>query len=59
MGRANWSDPKKADPLLNHIPLHRFGEVDEVVKSICYLLGDESSYVNGHQLLLEGGYSVQ
>lgn len=59
MGLDNWSDPKKADPLLNHIPLHRFGEVDEVVKAITYLLGDESSYVNGHQLYLEGGYSVQ
>lgn len=59
MGRENWSDPKKADPLLNHIPLNRFGEVEEVVKAISYLLGDESSYVNGHQLFLEGGYSVQ
>lgn len=59
MGRDNWSDPKKADPLLNHIPLKRFGEVEEVVNAITYLLGDESSYVNGHQLFLEGGYSVQ
>lgn len=59
MGRENWSDPKKAGPLLNHIPLNRFGEVDEVVNAITYLLGDESSYVNGHQLFLEGGYSVQ
>lgn len=59
MGRQNWNDPKKAGPLLNHIPMKRFGEVEEVVKSIIYLLGNESSYVNGHQLFLEGGYSVQ
>lgn len=24
MGRTNWSDPKKADPMLGRIPLGRF-----------------------------------
>lgn len=24
MGRANWSDPAVAQPMLNHIPLGRF-----------------------------------
>uniref|UniRef100_A0A0K8TTU2 Putative diacetyl reductase/l-xylulose reductase n=1 Tax=Tabanus bromius TaxID=304241 RepID=A0A0K8TTU2_TABBR len=59
MGRDNWSDPEKANPLLNHIPLHRFGEVKEVVDAVIYLLSENSSFVNGHSLLLEGGYSVQ
>uniref|UniRef100_A0A1B0AIV7 Ketoreductase domain-containing protein n=1 Tax=Glossina pallidipes TaxID=7398 RepID=A0A1B0AIV7_GLOPL len=58
MGRQNWSDPTKAGPLLDHIPLKRFCEVDEVVASIVYLLGSQSSFVNGHHLKLEGGYSV-
>ena len=58
MGRDNWSDPKKSEPLLNHIPLHRFCEVPEVVDSIAYLLSNKSSFVNGHHLSLEGGYSV-
>uniref|UniRef100_A0A1A9ULH3 Ketoreductase domain-containing protein n=1 Tax=Glossina austeni TaxID=7395 RepID=A0A1A9ULH3_GLOAU len=58
MGRQNWSDPIKAGPLLGHIPLKRFCEVDEVVASIVYLLGSQSSFVNGHHLNLEGGYSA-
>lgn len=24
MGKIGWSDPRKADPLLQRIPLHRF-----------------------------------
>ncbi|XP_018804831.1 PREDICTED: L-xylulose reductase [Bactrocera latifrons] len=58
MGRENWSDEEKSGPLLAHIPLNRFCEVQEVVNGIVYLLSSNSSFVNGHQLNLEGGYSV-
>lgn len=56
MGRQNWSDPAKADPLISRIPLRRFGEVHEVVEPILFLLSDKSSFINGHCLPLEGGY---
>lgn len=56
MGRENWSDPIKAGPLIAKIPLGRFGEVNEVVEPIVYLLSDKSAYMNGHCLPVEGGY---
>ncbi|XP_058449718.1 L-xylulose reductase [Malaya genurostris] len=56
MGRENWSDPAKADPLIAKIPLARFGEVQDVVEPIVYLLSDKSRYINGHCLPVEGGY---
>lgn len=56
MGKDNWSDPKKADPLLSKIPLRRFGEVKEVVDPILFLLSDRSSYINGQMLPVEGGF---
>lgn len=55
MGRENWSDPKKADPLLSRIPLRRFGEVKEVIDPIMYLLSENSSYINATCLPIEGG----
>ncbi|BFG01269.1 L-xylulose reductase [Drosophila madeirensis] len=58
MGRDNWSDPAKSGPLLAHIPLNRFCEVQEVVDATGYLLSSKSSFVNGHHILLEGGYAV-
>lgn len=56
MGRENWSDPTKADPVKAKIPLGRFGEVHEVVEPILFLLSDRASYINGHCLPLEGGF---
>lgn len=59
MGRENWSNPSKAKPLLDKIPMGRFGEVQEVIDPIVYLLSDQSSFINGTNMLIEGGYSVQ
>jgi L-xylulose reductase len=58
MGRENWSEPSKAKPLLSKIPLGRFGEVKEVVDPVIYLLSDQSSFINGHCLPIEGGFQA-
>jgi len=55
MGIKVWSDPQKSEPLLKSIPLHRFGEVDEIVDSIMFLLSDKSSFINGVMLPIDGG----
>uniref|UniRef100_A0A4P6D9J4 Putative diacetyl reductase/l-xylulose reductase n=1 Tax=Rhodnius prolixus TaxID=13249 RepID=A0A4P6D9J4_RHOPR len=56
MGKIGWSDPRKADPLLQRIPLHRFAEVDEVVNAILFLLSEESSFINSVSLPIDGGF---
>lgn len=56
MSIRNWSDPEKANELRNRIPMHRFGEVDEVVDPVIFLLSDQSSYINGHSIPVEGGF---
>ncbi|KAL9956631.1 hypothetical protein ACROYT_G038137 [Oculina patagonica] len=45
MGRLGWSDPAKAKPMLDRIPLGRFAEVEDVVHAIVYLLSDKASMV--------------
>ncbi|XP_053559788.1 3-oxoacyl-[acyl-carrier-protein] reductase isoform X1 [Bombina bombina] len=39
------------------IPLGRFGEADEVAKSVAFLL--ESPYITGHVLVVDGGLQLQ
>ncbi|XP_076170907.1 L-xylulose reductase [Ptiloglossa arizonensis] len=56
MGRLGWSEPNKAQTMLSKIPLGRFGEVDEVVDAIVYLLSDRSSMINGASLPVDGGF---
>lgn len=56
MGRLGWSDPKVAGPMIEKIPLRRFGEVDEVINSVIFLLSDMSSMTTGHNVYVDGGF---
>ncbi|XP_055331667.1 L-xylulose reductase-like [Paramacrobiotus metropolitanus] len=55
MGRQGWSDPEKAGPLLARIPVHKFGEVDDCVDAVLFLLSNQSKFITGISLPLDGG----
>lgn len=43
----------------NHkVPLKRMGSPKDIVSAVYYLLTDEASYVTGHNLVVDGGWSV-
>lgn len=56
MGEKAWSDPAKARPMLERIPLRRFAQPQEVAAAIAYLLSDDASMVNGVSLDVDGGF---
>ncbi|KAM4664089.1 L-xylulose reductase [Discoglossus pictus] len=56
MGRIGWSDPQKAQPMLNRIPLGRFAEVEDVVHTILFLLSDKSAMTTGSCFPVDGGF---
>lgn len=56
MGRKWWSEPTRAGTMLHKIPLGRFGEVNEVVDAVLYLLSDKSSMITGTCLPIDGGF---
>ncbi|KAJ1023606.1 hypothetical protein NDA16_003223 [Ustilago loliicola] len=49
--------PEKLNRRLTHLPMGRFGEAVEQAKAVLFLATDESSYVLGHDLLVDGGLS--
>ena len=42
--------------LLLRTPMHRFGQVDEVVGAALFLASDAAAFVNGHILAVDGGF---
>ena len=39
-------------------PLKRYGEPQEIAYGIIYLLSDASSWITGHPLVIDGGYTI-
>lgn len=44
--------------LLDHIPLGRPGTTEEVAHCVLFLAAPESSYINGHVLTVDGGWTA-
>jgi NAD(P)-dependent dehydrogenase (short-subunit alcohol dehydrogenase family) len=49
---------EKTQRLLDHIPLARPGTVEEVAHAALFLAAPESSYINGHILVVDGGWTA-
>ena len=45
--------------MLSKIPMNRYGEPEEVANGVLYLASDESSYVTGSELVIDGGWTAQ
>ena len=41
----------------NSIPLGRFGTPDEIAKAVVFLASDDSSYIAGTELFVDGGFA--
>jgi NAD(P)-dependent dehydrogenase (short-subunit alcohol dehydrogenase family) len=52
------SDEDKRQRRLAHIPMGRFGEPIEIANGALFLASDESSFITGQSLLIDGGITA-
>ncbi len=55
INRAAWDTPEKEAELLRLIPYNRVGEPDDLGKAAVWLASDDSDYVHGTTLFVDGG----
>lgn len=62
-GYFEGSDPVTIEETMKessaYIPMGRFGKPEEIAKAVLFLASDDSSFVTGHLLLVDGGNTAQ
>lgn len=56
MATKVWSDPARATPMLDRIPLRRFVQPEEVASVIAFLLSADAAMVHGTCIDVDGGF---
>ncbi len=55
---VQFEDRDLIDSRLAGVPMRRLGESDEIANGILYLASDESSFVTGAELVIDGGFTA-
>ncbi|MBU6257667.1 MAG: SDR family oxidoreductase [Burkholderiales bacterium] len=56
---AAYANPELAQRFIGHTPLARFGRAAEIADAVLFLASDESSYMTGAELVVDGGVLAQ
>ncbi|MBY0348817.1 MAG: SDR family oxidoreductase, partial [Hydrotalea flava] len=58
INKAAWDTPEALQKLLTLIPYQRIGEPDDIAKAAVWLASDDSDYVTGTSLFVDGGMTL-
>ena len=50
--------PEQHEERIKQVPMHRYGTPEEVAQLVAFLLSDESSYITGAEIAIDGASSA-
>lgn len=51
-------NPKVHKELIDRTPIHRLAEPYEIARAVLYLASSDITYITGHTLMIDGGYTI-
>jgi cyclopentanol dehydrogenase len=57
---TDWIDtnPAAVEGVMKEIPIGRIGTPEDIARGVLYLASDESKYVTGSELVIDGGWTA-
>jgi 2-deoxy-D-gluconate 3-dehydrogenase len=53
------ADPKRSAEILARIPAGRWGQPEDLADAVVFLAAPASDYINGHVLVVDGGWMAR
>ena len=60
-GIFNPKEPQGKDFIKNYsyrCPMDKMGSADDIANGVSFLISDDSGYINGHNLVIDGGFTA-
>ena len=58
MTERSWSNPEWLKATERRTPLGRYAEPDEIAYGVLFLASDESSFMTGSEVVIDGGMTA-
>ena len=57
MSKPIYADPKVRAVRGGGVPLRKLGDANDIAQAVLFLDSEDAQYINGHQLVIDGGVS--